>query len=89
MKKCFFGAFVALVVAGAAMFNVSLNSQSGANLSAISLANIEVLANEVFQKTATCSPCSESCGGFNSNGPCCACCSTKSAVCDNSGCKCQ
>jgi hypothetical protein len=45
MKKYFLGAFVALVVAGAAMFNASLNnSQNG--MSVIALVNIEVLAGE-------------------------------------------
>jgi hypothetical protein len=44
MKKIIFLGIV-LAIAGAVAINVSINSQESTNLSAISLANIEVLAS--------------------------------------------
>jgi hypothetical protein len=89
MKKFYkfiLGGIVVVAIAAFAMFNVGLNSQSD-NLSAISLRNIEVLAEE---SSVICTGCSESCAGFINGYPCCACCSSaKSAICDISGCRCQ
>jgi Zn finger protein HypA/HybF involved in hydrogenase expression len=80
---------IAVTIVGFATFNMGLNLQGGSNLSAISLANIEVLADGEY--SVSCTNCSESCAGFLPNGyPCCPCCSSaKSAICDSNGCRCQ
>jgi hypothetical protein len=45
MKKCIFGRIAVLAIVSTAMFNVNLNSLNK-NLSAVSLANVEALADE-------------------------------------------
>jgi hypothetical protein len=68
MKKYFLGAFVALVVAGAAIANVSINSQRNANLSAISVANIEALSGENSSSTTCYTTGGDYCGTYSIPG---------------------
>jgi hypothetical protein len=46
MKKYFLGGIAMLAIAVAVAANISMNSQKNAGMSALSLANIEVLAGE-------------------------------------------
>jgi hypothetical protein len=46
MKKSIIGGIAVLAIAAVAIFNVNYNNSPGKNLSAVSLANVEALADE-------------------------------------------
>jgi hypothetical protein len=88
MKKYILGGIATLVIAIVVAININLNSERNARLSAIFLANIEVLASG---ESSSCDNCVKSCAGYLPNGyPCCGCCTTTegSAICDVNGCRC-
>jgi hypothetical protein len=80
MRKIYIsGVLAVLFLVGVAAMNASINSQRSTNLSAVSLANIEALASG----EGGCS------GSYCSHLLCSVCCTTGSASCNLTSCKCK